>query len=232
VTDIQPKEAVVHRSTLARVLGPSFCVMLLLVTPATAVGSEHKEVDESQLVPALSPTFAPWDCKLKKDGPVCTGAWALDTGWEELDDIPCEAPLWIRTVQDRHQTRYYDHDGLNYFREARTNDIEYLSTSPTGWPTATLRTNARWTQTFGVRGDDRTMHQTTHGVLWDLRPAQGPALFRVVGTLVEPYDGDATFSGQVTVEGVPTRYHDVPLDDILDEDEFVANLCRAATARP
>jgi hypothetical protein len=54
------------------------------------------------------------------------------------------------------------------------------------------------------------MTQTTHGVLWDLRPAQGPPLHRVVGTLVEPYHGEATFSGQVTVDGVPTRYHDVP----------------------
>jgi hypothetical protein len=120
------------------------------------------------------------------------------------------------TVQDRHQTRYDDHDGLNYFREARTNDIEYLSTSPTAWPTTTLRTNARWTQAFDVRGDDQTMNQTTPGVLWDL-PAQGPAVFRVVGTLVEPHDGPATFSGQVTVDGVPTRYHDVPLDDAFDE---------------
>jgi hypothetical protein len=47
---------------------------------------------------------------------------------------------------------------------------------------------------------------------------------------MEPYDGEPTFSGQVTVDGVPTRYQDVPLDDILDEDEFLANLCRAATA--
>jgi hypothetical protein len=222
--------AIMHPSTFARVLGTSLCAMLLLLTPATAVGSEHKEVDESQLVPALSPAFAPWDCKLRKDGPVCTGAWAFDTGWEELDDIPCEAPLWIRTVQDRHQTRYYDHDYLNYYREARTNDIEYLSASPDAWPTATLRTNVRWTQTFDVRGDDRTMIQTSQGVLWDLRAAQGPALFRVVGTLVEPYDGDATFSGRVTVDGVTTRHVDVLLDDILDEDEFFANFCRAATA--
>jgi hypothetical protein len=76
------------------------------------------------------------------------------------------------------------------------------------------------------------MTQTTHGVLWDLRPAQGPPLHRVVGTLVEPYHGEATFSGQVTVDGVPTRYHDVPLDDILTEDEFFEIACRAATARP
>jgi hypothetical protein len=47
---------------------------------------------------------------------------------------------------------------------------------------------------------------------------------------VEPYDGDATFSGRVTVDGVTTRHVDVLLDDILDEDEFFANLCRAATA--
>jgi hypothetical protein len=219
-----------RRQPSVRVLGPVLVLALLLALPGAAVGSEHKEVDESQLVPALSPSFSPYDCKLKKDGPVCTGAWAFDTGWEELDDVPCETPLWIRTVQDRHQTRYYDHDYLNYHRESRTNDIEYLSTSPDAWPTATLRTNTRWTQTFDVRGDDRTMIQTTHGVLWDPRPAQGPALFRVVGTLVEPYDGEPTFSGQVWLDGVPTRYHDVPLDDVFDEDEFFANFCRAATA--
>jgi hypothetical protein len=225
------KGVIMDRSRLARALLPSICALLLLGIPASAGGSERREVDESQLVPELNPMFAPWDCKLRKDGPVCTGAWLLDTGWEELDDIPCDAPLWIRSVFDRHSTRYYDHDNLNYRREARANDIEYLSTSPTAWPTATLRTNVRYAQTFGVPGDASTITQTTHGVIWDLRPAQGSALFRVVGTLLEPYDGPATFSGQVTVDGIPQRYADVLLDDIFDEDEFFADVCRAATAR-
>jgi hypothetical protein len=220
-----------YRSTLTRVLWPSLTAVLLIVTAAAANGSQHREVDESQLVPALSPTFEPWDCKLKKDGPVCTGERHLDSGWEPLD-IPCETPLWIRSIEHRYQARFYDHDHLNYHRKSRTNDIEYLNTAPTGSPTASLRTNARWTQTFDVRGDDQTMTQVTNGVHWDLRSAQGHALFRVAGTLVEPYDGPATFSGMVTVAGVPTRYEDEPLDEILDEEEFLANLCSAAAARP
>jgi hypothetical protein len=50
-----------RRSPLTRTctLGSVVLLVLLLALPGTAVGSEHKEVDESQLVPALSPNFSP-----------------------------------------------------------------------------------------------------------------------------------------------------------------------------
>ena len=47
-------------------------------------------------------------------------------------------------------------------------------------------------------GDDRTRTIITQGVLWDIRSAQGAAVWRAVGTLVEPPDAVGTFSGHVT----------------------------------
>jgi hypothetical protein len=55
--------------TRTRALGSVVLLVLLLAFPGAAVGSEHKEVDEPRLVPASSPNFSPYDCKLKKGGP-------------------------------------------------------------------------------------------------------------------------------------------------------------------
>lgn len=181
-------------------------------------------------MPALSPTFAPWDCKAKRTGPVCTGERHLRHDWAPVDDASCDVPIWGSRVEDRYQTRYYDHDYLNYYREFRTNDVDYFSTSPTGPATAQISSTVRFFETFDVRGDDQIMTIITKGATWDLRPAQGPALFRVVGTLVEPYNAAATFSGQVTINGKSTRYDDAPLEEFFSEEFFLATLCQAATS--
>ena len=108
--------------------------------------------------------------------------------------------------------------------------MDYLSTSPTGPASASISTNVRFFETFDVLGDDQTLTITSNGVLWDLRSSQGSAIFRAVGTLVEPYDATPTFSGQVTIEGESTRYDDEPLETFLTDEIFVEALCQAATA--
>lgn len=198
------------------------------LTPSAALGSGQQPVDESRLVPALSPTFVSQGCKTKLTGPVCKGERHLDSDWAPTD-LPCAVPIWGARTEDRYQTRYYNHDYLNYYREFRTNDTDSLSTSPTGPATATISTNVRFFETFDIPGDDQTMTVTTVGVIWDLRPAQGPTLFRAVGELVEPYNAPATFSGQVTTGGVSTRYHNAPLDEFFSDDAFVEAMCQAAT---
>jgi hypothetical protein len=207
------------------------CLALLAaLTPAPAAfAAGPEEVDESRLVPSLSSSFAPWDCKAKRTGPVCTGERHLSDDWAPVPDV-CDVPIWGSRVEHRYQTRYYDHDYLNYYREFRTNDVDYLSTSPAGPASASISTNVRFFETFDVLGDDQTLTITTNGVLWDLRSSQGSAIFRAVGTLVEPYDATPTFSGQVTIEGESTRYDDEPLETFLTDEFFVEALCQAATA--
>lgn len=209
----------------------ALCLTLIgFVSPSTAAGSGHKGVDESRLVPTLSPTFAPWSCKATRTGPVCTGERHPYDAWAP-SDLPCAVPVWGARQEHRYQTRYHNRDYLNYFRASRTNDTDYLSTSPKGPATATIRTNARFFATFGTLGDDQTMTITTVGVIWDIRPARGRALFRAVGVLVEPYNAPATFSGHVTRDGVVTRYRNAPLDEVLPEDAFVEIACKAATTK-
>jgi hypothetical protein len=197
--------------------------------PAAAASASPDTVDRSRLVPALSPTFVPWTCKMKATGPVCDGERHLSSDWAPAD-IPCDVPLWNKRVEDRYQTRYYDHDYLNYNRKFRTNDVDYFSTTPSGPATATIKTNGRWVEPFAVRGNDQTITVISKGTLWDIRSAHGPAVFRAVGTLVEPYDAPPTFSGHVTVEGVTTTYLNAPLDAFLDDDRFLSWVCEAATA--
>jgi hypothetical protein len=131
-------------------------------------------------------------------------------------------------VSDRTQTRYYDHDNLNYFRKFRSNDVDYFSTSPTGENAGSVTTRGHFFETFGVRGDDKTITVTTKGVIWDVRMPQGRSLFRVVGTLVEPYNAPETFTGVVTLDGITTHYRNVPLSTFTTEDVFFALLCRSA----
>jgi hypothetical protein len=212
---------------LASLVGLVGC--LLGLAPVSAVADPPEEVDQSLLVPTtLNSSFAPFTCKLKLTGPVCTGERHIDTGWEPLD-FPCHVPLFGRTVSYRHQTRYYSHDYLQYDARFRQKDIDYVSTSPEGPATATITAHSRFFEPFAVPGDFSTATIITIGTPWDIRPVTGPAVFRAVGTTVEPPGEIGTFAGQVTRDGVSTRYEDAPLDVVLPEEDFFDNVCRAAT---
>lgn len=204
-------------------------VLLLshLGASAPALGAAPEPVDESRLVPALSPTFVPWTCQTKQTGPVCKGERHTDTGWEPV--FPCgDTPVWNRYVSDRYQTRYYNHDYLDYYREFRTNDTDYFSTSPTGPATATITVNVRFQSPFAVLGDDQTRTILTQGVLMDIRSVNGPAVFRVVGNAIEPPGEPGTFTGHVTVGSTTTRYVDAPLSEALgSDDDFFERVCAA-----
>lgn len=63
-----------------------------------------------------------------------------------------------------------------------------------------------------------------------LAPPGGGPLFRAVGTLVEPYDAPATFTGVVTVDGATSRYENSPLDAFFTEEAFFGAVCRGAKA--
>jgi len=200
----------------------------LLVSPP-AIGSPPVEVDQSLLVPTtLDSSFAPFDCQLKLTGPVCTGERHIATDWGPFD-FSCDAPVYVRTVSDRYTTRYYNHDYLNYDRHFRLNDIDYLSTSPTGPATATISANVRFDEPFAVPGDASTLTIISQGVLWDIRSSTGRAIFRAVGTLVEPPGEVGTFTGHTTVDGVTTAYDDASLSLVLSDDAFVDYVCRAVT---
>ncbi len=91
------------------------------------------------------------------------------------------------------------------------------------------RHHVRFTEPFAVPGDDTTFTVISSGTILKVRPVAGPALLRIVGTLVEPPDSPATFSGNVTVDGVTTRYADVPYDSVFTFELFADAVCRAAT---
>ena len=200
-----------------------------VLAPGPAVAGAPAPVDESRLVPSLSAGFVPWTCRTKPEGPVCKGERHISWDWGPFDLACGDTQLWARGESDRFQTRYYNEDYLDVFREFRTNDIDYLSTSPTGPATATISTNVRFEDSFAVPGDDGTLTITTQGLLWDIRPAQGSAVWRAVGTLVEPPDGVGRFSGHVTSGARTTRFEDAPLPEVLSDDTFVAAVCTAAT---
>ncbi len=192
-------------------------------------GYGTQEVDQTLLVPTtLDSSFAPFDCRMAPTGPVCTGERHLEEDWVQVDDFGCELPLFDKFVVDRYQTRYYDHDNLNYFRQFRTHNVDYFALDPSGPPTASITTHARFTEDFAVRGDDRTMTITTSGVLWDVRPTNGAPVLRITGTLVEPYDGPATLTGHRVLNGDSTHYDDAPLDDVLPWETFASAVCQAA----
>jgi hypothetical protein len=202
--------------------------LLGAVVPAGPAGASPAQVEESRLVPALSQSFAPWTCRMRPTGPVCVGESHVATDWAP-SDFPCATPVYAAGTDDRWGTRYYDRDYLNYDRRVRLRQTESLSTSPTGTAAATLTTRVRFPSPFAVPGDDSTRTIIKSGVIWDLKPATGPAVFRAVGTLVEPYDAPGTFTGHVTVDGVTTRYVDAPIDDIFTFEDFVGFVCEAAT---
>lgn len=203
--------------------------LLGLLTPSGSAAATPKAVDESRLQPALSASFAPWDCKMKRTGPVCRGERHLTQDWAPSPDFPCATPVWGARTEDRTQTRVYDHDYLNYDRMFRTKDTDFLATSPTGPATATIRTNTRFTEPFDDPGDDSTLTIITTGTVWNVKPVRGPSIFRAIGTLVEPYDAPATFTGYFMIHGVITSYDGALLDDIFSFENFVAWVCEAAT---
>jgi hypothetical protein len=200
-----------------------------LALTETARAAPPAEIDQSLLVPTtLDSSFAPFTCKLRVTGPVCTGERHIVDDWAPTD-FPCPVPIYGSYVEDRYQTRYYNHDYLNYDRHFRTNNVDYLSTSPDGPATGTISTNVRFDEPFAVPGDDSTLTVISHGVNWDVRPVNGPAIFRAVGTLIEPPGELGTFTGHVTVDGDTTRYTDTPLDTFITDDKFAEWVCRAAT---
>jgi len=87
----------------------------------------------------------------------------------------------------------------------------------------------RFREPFAVPGDDTTRTIISSGTILEVRPVTGPALLRIVGTLVEPPDAPATFSGNITVDGVSTRYVDVAYDSVVTIELFADAVCRAAT---
>ncbi|MET0526109.1 MAG: hypothetical protein ABWZ91_14990 [Nocardioides sp.] len=213
------------------VLGPAavLAVAAPLLLAAPALADPPAEIDQSLLVPStLDSSFAPFDCRMKPTGPVCTGERHIATDWEPID-LPCDVPVYGRTISDRYSTRYYDHDYLNYDRRVRLKDIDYLSTSPSGPATATITAKTRFKEPFAVPGDEASRTIITRGVPWDIRPRTGRAIFRAVGTLVEPPGEVGTFTGHTTVGGVTTTYDNAPLSQVLPDDAFVDYVCRAAT---
>jgi hypothetical protein len=81
----------------------------------------------------------------------------------------------------------------------------------------------RCSETLDVPGDDESLTIKTNGVLRDLRSSQGSAIFRAVGTLVDPYDATPTFSGQANLEGESIQYDDEPLET-FPSDEFLVEV--------
>lgn len=212
---------------------PAAALAVLALAAAASPGAQAdppEEVDQSQLVPStLDSAFAPFTCRLRPTGPVCTGERHLDTGWAPVPDFPCDETLHNRFVSDRWSTRYYDHDYLNYDRRVRLDDVDFFSTAPGGPATATITSHTRFFEPFAEPGDDTTRTIITIGTIWDVRGAGGASLYRVVGTLVEPPGEIGTFSGHVIRDGAMTRYEDTPLDEASPEGELFEAVCRAAT---
>jgi hypothetical protein len=209
---------------------PALAALAALTVPlslAATAAASPMEVDESRLVPSLSKSFAPWTCKMKITGPVCDGERHIFSDWNQ-EDIPCDVPLYGRRTEHRYTTRFYDQNYLNYDRRFRSNDTDEYSTSPSGPAGVTIRANIRFSEPFDVPGDDSTLDVISDGVLWDIQAANGRPVWLVVGTLVEPHDGPATFTGHATKEGVTTRYVDAPLQEVLDENWFFAQICATA----
>lgn len=205
-------------------------LVLAAASPSGAQAAPPDEVDQSLLVPTtLDSAFAPFTCRLRPTGPVCTGERHLDTGWAPVPDFPCDETLHNRFVSDRWSTRYYDHDYLNYDRRVRQDDVDFFSTTPGGPATATITSHTRFFEPFAVPGDVTTRTIITIGTIWDVRDAGGASHLRVVGTLVEPPGEAGTFTGRVTRDGVTTRHEDAPLAEVSPEDELFAAVCRAAT---
>lgn len=213
-----------RRVALAATIG----LLPLTVSAAASADPPPDTVDVARLQPALNPDFAPWTCKPKQDGPVCTGEWNLSTAWE-LTDLPCAVPVYARSEFHRRSTRYYDWDYRNFDRFVHQKDVDYLSTSANGPATGSITASTRFSEPFGIPGDVSTMTVITEGVPLDVRSAQGRSLLRTVGTYTEPTGEVGTFTGHLTADGVTTHYDGVALPDLFSEEQFIAAICLAAT---
>lgn len=218
-------------SARTRSITAGVALAIAALTPAAATAAEDRTVDQSLLQPPLLERFAPWDCTWRHSGIVCVGEFHEVGDWAPTD-LPCAEPVYAARTEHRYQRLFFDEQYRNYDRQNRTRDTELFSTSPDGSAAGTLYTNVRYSYDYGVPGDLSTVTLTTTGVIWDLAPAQGPAIFRAVGTLVEPSDAPPTFTGHVTIDGVTTVYEDAPLDTFLTDERFVSWLCEAATGEP
>jgi hypothetical protein len=181
------------------------------------------DVDESALVPDLYPGYD-WACRTVDDAPVCKGELHHDPGWGTTD-IPCDVPIHTSVVGDRWSTRYYGEDNRLTRKTGRVKETELFSTSPSGPAALEIGVHVHYQTSYDVPGDDSTGTQVTKGKQFDVRDADGRILFRTVGTLIEPYDGEPTFTGTVNREGTITRVVDAPLDEVLDEEWFFAQMC-------
>jgi len=211
------------KKTLARLLLATVLVgALSLVAPLRA--DARSDIDVSKLVPTLSASFAPWDCRHNHSGIVCSGERHQRLAPEEVD-FGCVAPVWDTFSEDRHQTRYYNHDNLNYFRRFRTLNIDSFAETPSGPIRGVISSRVRFVETFDILGDDQTITVTSAGVLYDFKPAGRHSAFRMVGTLIEPYNGEATFTGKVTDHGTVVHYRNAPFAQVLPEETFLALVC-------
>jgi len=203
-----------------------------LAIPVASAAPPPGPVDESLLVPSLNPDFAPWTCTARQTGPVCTGEWDAVHEWQPFDFSCDDVPVYASSHVQRRSTRYYDWDHLNYDRYVHQNDVDELSTSPTGPATATITARSRFSEPFAVPGDPSTITVVTQGVPLEVRPVQGAPLLRMVGTIVEPPGEVGTFTGHVTDGAVTTRYENAPLPEVVTEEAFVSAVCEAVTGTP
>lgn len=187
--------------------------------------AQPAEVDESALVPALFPGYD-WSCRSVANAPVCKGTLNYDVGWElsEITDS-CAVPIYTTIDGVRHSTRYYGEDMRLDRKVGRVNETEHFSASDGGPSGLTIRVIARYVTEYDVPGDENTGTQVTKGTQWDMRDSDGRILLRTVGTLVEPYDGPATFTGTVNHAGTVERVVDEPLEEVFFEEWFFAQMC-------
>jgi hypothetical protein len=189
---------------------------------ASAVRAGPGEVDTGALVPELFPGYD-WDCKLVAGAPLCRGKMHHDPSPGVVDDF-CQSPV-VWTVEGvRTSTRHYGEDYVLQWRTGRVREVERQS-RPDGSAYVDYRVNTHYTTTYDVPGDFSTGTQVTKGSLWDFRTNDGRIIYRTVGTLTEPHDGEATFTGSVNREGTITRVVDAPLSEVIDEEWLFGKLC-------
>ena len=192
------------------------------VTPASAVRAGPGEVDTGALVPELAPGWD-WDCTLVAGAPLCRTERHHDPTPVVVEDL-CESPFRWNIEGTRTSTRHYGEDYLLYWRTGSVREVE-TSSRMDGSASFEARVNTRFTITYDVPGDFDTGTQVTKGSLWDFRTDDGGILLRTVGTLVEPYDGEATFTGTVNRAGEVTRLVDAPLSEVVDDEWSIRTLC-------
>ena len=192
------------------------------VAPANAGGAGPGEVDTGALVPELTPGWD-WDCRLVAGAPLCRTERQHDPTPGVVEDL-CESPFRWNIEGKRTSTRHYGEDYLLHWRTGSVREVE-TSSRMDGSASLESRVNTRFTITYDVPGDFGTGTQVSKGSLWDFRTDDGRILLRAVGTLIEPYDGEATFTGTVNRAGEVTRLVDAPMSEVVDEEWVIGTLC-------